>query len=151
MILIRVQSEPFDITAEQQALYRGNPSIGGLVTFVGLMRDINEGDQVTRMVLEHYPGMTEKALTDIAEEAAARWEIEGISVIHRIGELEPQDPIVLVAVVSRHRGDAFRACEFLIDYLKTKAPFWKKEVTGDCERWVEARATDDDSAERWQI
>ena len=149
MIHIRVQSEPFDITAEQQALYLGKPSIGGLVTFVGLMRDINEGDQVMRMVLEHYPGMTEKALHEIADEAAARWELEGIRLIHRVGELEPQDPIVLVAVASRHRGEAFRACEFLIDYLKTKAPFWKKELTGDGERWVEARSTDDDSVERW--
>ena len=138
MIHIRVQPEPFDLTAEQQAIYRGNPSIGGLVTFVGLMRDINEGDQVTRMVLEHYPGMTEQALQQIAGEAAARWGLEGIRVIHRVGELQPQDPIVLVAVASRHRGEAFRACEFLIDYLKTKAPFWKKEITGDGERWVEA-------------
>jgi len=149
MIHIRVQPEPFDITDEQQALYRGRSSIGGLVTFVGLMRDINEGDQVKRMVLEHYPGMTEKALHEIAAEAAARWELEGIRLIHRVGELEPQDPIVLVAVASRHRGEAFRACEFLIDYLKTKAPLWKKEITGDGERWVEARAKDDAAAERW--
>lgn len=149
MIHIRVQAEPFDLTAEQQAIYRDNPSIGGLVTFVGLMRDINEGDQVTRMVLEHYPGMTEQALQQIAGEAAARWDLEGIRVIHRVGELQPQDPIVLVAVASRHRGEAFRACEFLIDYLKTKAPFWKKEITGDGERWVEARAKDNDAAERW--
>ena len=149
MIHIRVQSEPFDIPAEQHALYRGNAAIGGLVTFVGLMRDINDGDQVTRMVLEHYPGMTEKALHEIADEAAARWELEGIRIIHRVGELEPQDPIVLVAVASSHRGEAFRACEFLIDYLKTKAPFWKKEITGDRERWVESRAKDDAAAKRW--
>jgi len=147
---VRVQQEPFDIAAEQEALWRGRPDVGALVTFVGLMRDMNAGDRVTRMSLEHYPGMTEKALTAIAEEAARRWDLQGIRIIHRVGDLLPQDPIVLVAVTSSHRGDAFRACELLIDYLKTKAPFWKKEVTESGERWVEARDTDDEAAGRWE-
>lgn len=147
---IRVQPEPFDIAAEQVALHQGNPSVGALVTFVGLMRDLNDGKQVHRMTLEHYPGMTEKALREIAEEAAARWSLEGLTIIHRVGPLEPQDPIVFVGVVSQHRGDAFRACELLIDYLKTRAPFWKKEHTTEGERWVEARASDDDAAGRWR-
>ena len=146
---IRVQFEPFDITAEQEALWRGQPAVGALVTFIGLMRDMNEGDRVVRMSLEHYPGMTEKALTCIADEAASRWDLRGIRIIHRVGPLEPQDPIVLVAVTSSHRGDAFRACEFLIDYLKTRAPFWKKETTVRGERWVDARTTDLDAADRW--
>ena len=146
---ILVQTEPFDISAEQEALYRGNPRVGALVTFVGLMRDLSEGACVTRMTLEHYPGMTEKALAAIAEEAVSRWSLDGLTLIHRVGPLEPQDPIVFVGVVSRHRGDAFRACELLIDYLKTRAPFWKKEHTEDGERWVEARASDDAAAGRW--
>jgi molybdopterin synthase catalytic subunit len=148
-IEIRVQAEPFDLAAEQEALWRGRPQVGALVTFVGLMRDLNEGDRVERMTLEHYPGMTEKALAAIAEEAARRWELSGIRIVHRVGALLPQDPIVLVAVVSRHRGDAFRACELLIDYLKTRAPFWKKETRVGGERWVDARATDDEAAGRW--
>lgn len=150
MIDIRVQPEPFDISAEQQELFLGRPHIGALVTFVGLMREMNEGDQVSRMVLEHYPGMTEKALTAIAEEAAARWDLQGIRILHRVGELKPQDPIVLVAVTSSHRGDAFRACELLIDYLKTRAPFWKKEITDGGERWVSSRVTDGEAASRWE-
>ena len=147
---VRVQTEPFDIAAEQEALWRGRPEVGALVTFVGLMRDMNAGERVSRMTLEHYPGMTEKALAAIAEEAANRWDLQGIRIVHRVGDLMPQDPIVLVAVASSHRGEAFRACEFLIDYLKTKAPFWKKEVTEAGERWVEARATDDEAAGRWE-
>jgi molybdopterin synthase catalytic subunit len=150
MINIRVQAEPFDIAAEQEGLWRGRPQTGALVTFVGLMRDINGGDRISRMTLEHYPGMTEKALTDIAEEAAGRWDLQGVRILHRVGELRPQDPIVLVAVTSAHRGEAFRACEFLIDYLKTRAPFWKKEIKDDGERWVDARATDNEAAERWR-
>ncbi len=147
---VRVQAEPFDIAAEQEALWRGRPEVGALVTFVGLMRDMNAGERVSRMTLEHYPGMTEKALAAIAEEAANRWDLQGIRIVHRVGDLMPQDPIVLVAVASSHRGEAFRACEFLIDYLKTKAPFWKKEVTEAGERWVEARPTDDEAAGRWE-
>jgi len=146
---IRVQSAPFDSAAEQAALVGDNARIGALVSFVGLMRDLNAGLGVSRMRLEHYPGMTEKALAAIADEAAERWELEGIRIVHRVGILEPRDPIVFVGVVSQHRGDAFRACEFLIDYLKTRAPFWKKEVTDAGERWVEARSTDQAAAERW--
>jgi molybdopterin synthase catalytic subunit len=150
MFDIRVQTEPFDIAVEQEALWRGNADVGAVVTFVGLMRNMNAGARVTRMNLEHYSGMTEKALAAIAEEAAARWDLQGIRIVHRIGELLPQDPIVLVAVSSTHRGDAFRACEFLIDYLKTRAPFWKKETTEEGERWVESRASDAAAAGRWR-
>lgn len=146
---VRVQTEPFDIRVEQETLCRDNPRIGALVTFVGLMRDLNEGVGVARMTLEHYPGMTEKALGALATEAAARWDLEGLRLVHRVGTLEPLDPIVFVGVVSQHRGAAFRACEFLIDALKTRAPFWKKEVTDAGERWVEARATDEEAARRW--
>jgi molybdopterin synthase catalytic subunit len=147
---IRIQTEPFDIAQEQRSLYSGHPGVGALVTFVGLMRDINEGDRISCMVLEHYPGMTENALRGIAEEAAERWEVNAIRIVHRVGHLAPQDAIVLVAVTSAHRGEAFRACEFLIDYLKTRAPFWKKETTDEGDRWVEARASDDDAADRWK-
>jgi len=150
MIDIRVQTEPFDIAAEQEDLWRGRPQVGALVTFVGLMRDMNQGDRVDRMLLEHYPGMTEKALTAIAEEAGRRWDLQGIRVLHRVGELRPQDPIVLVAVTSTHRGEAFRACEFLIDYLKTRAPFWKKEVTDQGGHWLDSRTTDAAAARRWE-
>jgi molybdopterin synthase catalytic subunit len=150
MIEIRVETGPFDIAAEQEQLWRGHPRVGALVTFVGLMRDMSEGAEVASMTLEHYPGMTEKSLAAIAADAAARWELHGIRILHRVGELRPQDPIVLVAVTSAHRGEAFRACEFLIDYLKTRAPFWKKEITRNGERWVDARATDDEAAGRWQ-
>jgi molybdopterin synthase catalytic subunit len=147
--VIQIQTEPFDIRAEQEALCRDNLRIGALVTFVGLMRDLNAGVGVARMTLEHYPGMTEKALGTLAAEASARWELEGLRIVHRVGTLEPLDPIVFVGVVSQHRGEAFRACEFLIDALKTRAPFWKKELTDAGERWVEARATDEDAARRW--
>ncbi|MBK5966578.1 molybdenum cofactor biosynthesis protein MoaE [Thiocystis minor] len=146
---IRIQTEPFDIAAEQDALWRDNPRVGALVTFVGLMRDLHEGVAVSRMTLEHYPGMTEKALAKIAEEANARWKLEGMTIVHRVGKLEPLDPIVFVGVASHHRGDAFRACEFLIDFLKTRAPFWKKEQTEQGERWVESRESDDAAARRW--
>ncbi len=150
MIEIRVQPGPFDLAAEQQSLLRGRPEVGALVSFLGLMRDMNDGTRVSSMILEHYPGMTEKALEAIAEEAAGRWDLMRIRIIHRVGPLAPQDPIVLVAVTSSHRGEAFRACEFLIDYLKTRAPFWKKEITDEGERWVDARSTDDEAAERWE-
>jgi len=150
MIEIRIQTEPFDVAAEQEDLYRDHSQVGALVAFVGLMRDMNEGDRVSRMILEHYPGMTEKALTAIAEEAAARWDLHGIRILHRVGELRPQDPIVLVAVASAHRADAFRACELVIDYLKTRAPLWKKETTEHRERWVDSRPTDEDAASRWE-
>jgi molybdopterin synthase catalytic subunit len=146
---VRIQSEPFDLVAEQEDLLAGNARVGALVSFVGLMRDVNEGDQVSRMRLEHYPGMTDKALEAIVAEANQRWHLEGVRIVHRVGELRPRDPIVLVLVASAHRGEAFRACEFLIDYLKTRAPFWKKEVTDQGERWVEARHSDDEAASRW--
>lgn len=147
---IKVQIEPFDIAAIQDDLRAENPAIGAVVTFVGLMRDMNEGDKVGTMTLEHYPGMTEKALEAIVKEANERWELLGIRVVHRVGELLPLDPIVLVAVASAHRGEAFRACEFVIDYLKTRAPFWKKEKTPDGDRWVEARHGDDEAEQRWE-
>jgi molybdopterin synthase catalytic subunit len=146
---IQVQSEPLDLERAQEGLWRGKPRVGALVTFVGVMRDLNEGEAVTAMTLEHYPGMTEKALAAIAAEAAACWELIDLCILHRVGELRPQDPIVFVGVSSQHRGEAFRACEFLIDALKTRAPFWKKERTASGERWVEARATDDRAARRW--
>ncbi len=146
---IAIQSVVFDVAEQEQLLRLGNPHIGAIVSFLGLMRDINEDDEICTMTLEHYPGMTEKALAAIVEEAQQRWDLEGIRVIHRIGELLPEDPIVLVMVASRHRGEAFRACEFVIDYLKTRAPFWKKEKTADGERWVEARHSDRDAEAKW--
>lgn len=150
MIRIQVQRDAIDIAAEHEALWRGNARVGALVSFVGLMRDLNEGVGVSAMTLEHYPGMTERALGAIAKEAASRWDLEGICIVHRVGPLRPQDPIVFVGVVSVHRGEAFRACELLIDYLKTRAPFWKKETTAAGERWVEARNLDDQAADRWE-
>jgi molybdopterin synthase catalytic subunit len=146
---VRVQAEPFDPAAESDALRAGNPQVGAVVTFLGLMRDLNGGERVEAMTLEHYPGMTEKALEAIVAEAAGRWDVVGIRVVHRVGELRPEEPIVLVAVASRHRGEAFRACEFVIDYLKTRAPFWKKERLASGERWVAARASDDAAERRW--
>lgn len=148
---ISVQTTPFDPSAEQETLRRGQPQVGALVAFVGLMRDINDDASVHGMTLEHYPGMTERALEEMAAEAQRRWQLEGIRIIHRVGHLQPEDPIVLVAVSSRHRADAFRACEFLIDYLKTEAPFWKKEQTKDGERWVDARDLDADARRRWDL
>ncbi|MBK1617898.1 molybdopterin synthase catalytic subunit MoaE [Lamprobacter modestohalophilus] len=147
---IRIQATPFDPFAEQDELRRGQPQVGALVAFVGLMRDLNEGADIRAMTLEHYPGMTERALAAIADEARRRWPLEGIRILHRVGRLEPEDPIVLVAVTSRHRGDAFRACELIIDYLKTDAPFWKKEHTERGARWVEARDSDGSAKARWR-
>ena len=147
---IRVQFDCLDPYAEIDALRAENPAIGAVVNFIGLMRDFNEGDQVNKMTLEHYPGMTEKALEKIVDEACERWDLMGVRVVHRVGELNPLDPIVLVAVASAHRGEAFQACEFIIDYLKTRAPFWKKETTAEGERWVDARHSDDEAEARWQ-
>lgn len=147
---ISVQAEPFDICAIQNELRSSSPAVGALVTFIGQMRDLNEGDTVETMTLEHYPGMTEKALQKILDKADERWQLMGIRVVHRVGEMKPLDPIVLVAVASAHRGEAFQACEFIIDYLKTRAPFWKKEQTPDGERWVDARHSDDQTEERWK-
>lgn len=149
MVTIRVQTADFDLGAELAHLRKENPRIGAVASFVGLVRDINDGSDVSGLTLEHYPGMTEKALAGIVSEAEARWEVLGCTVIHRVGALKPLDQIVLVIVASGHRGDAFAACEFIMDYLKTRAPFWKKEATPDGERWVEARDSDDAAAARW--
>ena len=150
-IEIRVQSNALDAIAETAPVFAGKAAVGGVVSFIGLMRDLNQGEKVAAMHLEHYPGMTEKALAAIVEEAAGRWELEAVRLIHRVGEVRPQDPIVLVAVASVHRGEAFRACEFIIDYLKTRAPFWKREQTADGQvRWVEARGSDDEAASAWE-
>jgi molybdopterin synthase catalytic subunit len=145
---IRVQTDDFDIAAEL-ALIRTNASVGAVASFIGLVRDTNDGSGVSTLTLEHYPLMTEKALSGIVREAESRWRILGSTVIHRVGELKPTDQIVLVLVASAHRGDAFAACEFIMDYLKTKAPFWKKEQTPNGSRWVEARDSDDAAAGRW--
>jgi molybdopterin synthase catalytic subunit len=146
---VRVQQADFDAGAEMAALRRADPGIGAIASFIGLVRDVNEGDAVRGMSLEHYPGMTEKALADIVAEAKRRWDIIDALVVHRVGELKPLDQIVLVAVAGAHRGAAFAACEFIMDYLKTQAPFWKKEQTAHGARWVEARTSDDQAAERW--
>ena len=127
----------------------GRANIGALVSFVGQVRDISDGDTINTLTLEHYPEMTEKALTSIEDEAKMRWDIIDSLIIHRVGTLKPLDQIVLVAVTSAHRGEAFKACEFIMDYLKTSAPFWKKEVTNQGERWVEAKLADDEAKERW--
>ena len=146
---VRVQTGDFDAGAEIAALRRGNPAIGAVASFIGVARDVNDGDSVATLTLEHYPGMTEKALEGIVAEARSRWNVTDILIVHRIGEIRPTEQIVLVAVVGVHRGEAFAACEFIMDYLKTRAPFWKKEQTPQGARWVEARAGDDEAAARW--
>ena len=148
---VRVQSEDFDAGREIAALRRGNAQVGAVAAFVGVVRDMNDGSAVADMVLEHYPGMTEKAITSIIEQAKTRWNIFDVLVVHRIGHLKPLDQIVLVVVASAHRGDAFAACEFVMDYLKTQAPFWKKEQTPSGARWVDARSDDDAALSRWGI
>jgi molybdopterin synthase catalytic subunit len=145
-----VQEQDFDVGAELAQLRAGRPEIGAVAAFVGLVRDINDGSAVGEMVLEHYPAMTQKALEGIVAQAKARWNICDALVVHRVGRLKPTDQIVLVAVSSAHRGDAFQACEFIMDYLKTQAPFWKKEETPQGARWVEARSSDEAAAERWR-
>ena len=147
---IRIQENDFDLSAEIAALRQGDPRVGAVVTFLGTVRDMNDGSQVKEMTLEHYPGMTEKALADIIVEAKSRWSIHEALVIHRIGKMLPGEQIVLVAVTGQHRGEAFTACEFIIDYLKTAAPFWKKEATPTGEHWVDARSTDDEAMARWR-
>ena len=147
---IRIQEADFDISAEIAALRKGDPRVGAVASFLGTVRDMNDGSHVKEMVLEHYPGMTEKALEEIIAQAKARWDIFNALVIHRIGSLSPEDQIVLVAVTSAHRGEAFAACEFIMDYLKTAAPFWKKEDTPEGARWVDARVSDDVALERWK-
>ncbi|MFZ6658735.1 molybdopterin synthase catalytic subunit MoaE [Undibacterium sp. TJN19] len=148
---VRVQNADFDLHAEQLRMRHSQPAIGALVSFVGLVRDMNDGENVTAMELEHYPGMTEKALAVIVEQAKARWDLIDTLVIHRVGVLLPLDQIVLVMVASKHRGSAFAACEFIMDYLKTQAPFWKKEQTSGGARWVDARETDDQALKKWHI
>lgn len=139
---VSVQRDDFDLGAEVRAISKDS-KIGAVASFVGLVRDV-------RMTLEHYPGMTENAIRKIVDQAAARWQVMRCTVIHRYGELQPNDQIVMVAVASAHRGDAFAACEFIMDYLKTRAPFWKKEHRAGGATWVEARASDDDAADRWK-
>jgi molybdopterin synthase catalytic subunit len=146
---VRVQHEDFDLSAEVAALRAGRPQVGAVACFVGTVRDINQGTGVSTLTLEHYPGMTEKALEAIVKAAQERWTLDDVLVIHRIGALAPLDQIVLVAVTSAHRGEAMAACEFVIDWLKTDAPFWKKEVTPQGERWVDAREADEAAAARW--
>ncbi len=146
---VRIQTTDFDAGAEIAAVRAGNPAVGAVASFVGVVRDRNDGDAVATLTLEHYPGMTEKAIEAIVAEARSRWDISDVTVVHRVGELKPLDQIVLVVVAGGHRGDAFAACEFIMDYLKTRAPFWKKEQTPEGPRWVDARAADDDAADRW--
>jgi len=147
---VRVQENDFEVATELAAIRRKRPQIGAIACFVGLVRDISEHSEVSELTLEHYPGMTEKALQVIVDQAAQRWQIIDARVVHRVGRLRPSDQIVLVAVASEHRGDAFAACEFIIDDLKTRAPFWKREVTPSGARWVEARQADEQASERWR-
>lgn len=146
---VRVQTEDFDAGAEIARLRAGDPRVGAVASFIGVARDINDGSAVATLTLEHYPGMTEAALEDICAQARARWDLLDVLVVHRVGEMKPLDQIVLVVVTSSHRGEAFAACEFVMDYLKTEAPFWKKEVTPQGTRWVDARETDDAARDRW--
>lgn len=146
---VRVQTGDFDVGVEIARLREGNSGIGAIASFVGLVRDVNDGDRVSEMTLEHYPGMTERALDDIVRQAKSRWDIIEVLVVHRVGRLCPLDQIVLVVVAGAHRTEAFAACEFVMDYLKTRAPFWKKEKTPEGSRWVEARDSDDVAARRW--
>lgn len=148
--MVRVQAEPFDPGAELGAFAAGRTDVGGIATFVGLVREDRERGGVRAMTLEHYPGMTERKLGEISSEARRRWPLQDLLVIHRHGRMEPGEAIVLVAVAAAHREDAFSACSFLMDWLKTKAPFWKLEETGQGERWVEARASDEEAAARWE-
>ncbi len=146
---VRVQREDFDIGAEIAALTDGRTDIGAVVTFTGLVRDVTGGASVSSMELEHYPGMTERELGRIEEEANTRWRLQASLIVHRVGKLAPGDNIVLVVTASAHREDAFKAAEFLMDYLKTRAPFWKREAGSEGDRWVEARESDDEAAKRW--
>jgi molybdopterin synthase catalytic subunit len=147
--MIRVQREDFDVGAELERLTAGKHGIGGVVTFVGVVRDTAGAERIGAMTLEHYPGMTEKQLAEIEAEASRRWPLEASLIVHRYGRLELGERIVLVITASAHRQAAFEACEFLVDWLKTKAPFWKLEETGAGARWVEARSDDDEAAKRW--
>jgi len=146
---VRVQTEDFDAGFEINQLRSARKDVGAVVSFIGQVRDVNEGDEVSQLTLEHYPGMTEKSLEAIINQAKSRWNIMDVLIIHRVGTLQPCDQIVLVAVSGGHRGEAFAACEFVMDYLKTEAPFWKKEATPSGERWIEAKTSDDDAKKRW--
>jgi molybdopterin synthase catalytic subunit len=146
---VRVQTADFDVAREIATLCGNDARVGAVAAFIGLVRDVNDAATVSTLTLEHYPGMTEKALAGIVDEAKSRWSVYDVLVIHRVGELKPTDQIVLVVVTGAHRGEAFAACEFIMDYLKTRAPFWKKEQTPAGERWVEARTSDDEKAARW--
>ncbi|NML46018.1 molybdopterin synthase catalytic subunit MoaE [Ramlibacter sp. G-1-2-2] len=148
---VSIQTQDFDLSAEVEALRRADKGVGAVCSFVGTVRDRNDGLPVSAMELEHYPGMTEKAIEAMVDEAFKRFDLRGVRVIHRVGPLQVQDQIVLVAVTSSHRGQSFQACEFLMDYLKTQAPFWKKETTPEGERWVDARVADDAALARWGI
>ena len=148
---VSIQNEDFDLSTEVSRLRETNPGVGAVCSFIGTVRDRNEGQSVSTMELEHYPGMTEKAIETMIDEAHRRFDILGARVVHRVGLLLPLDQIVLVVVSSAHRGQSFQACEFLMDYLKTQAPFWKKEQTPDGARWVDARVSDDAALARWGI
>jgi len=150
---VSIQTADFDLSAEVAALRAGDGGVGAVVSFIGTVRDRNGGmaGEVSALELEHYPGMTEKAIEAMVDQAFARFQIRGARVVHRVGPLQPLDQIVLVAVSSPHRGQAFQACEFLMDYLKTQAPFWKKETTPEGARWVDARVADDEAAARWGL
>lgn len=147
---VRVQREDFDAGAEIARLRAADPKVGAVAAFIGVARDVNDGDDVATLTLEHYPGMTERALEEICAEARRRWQVAELLVVHRVGDLRPTDQIVLVVVTGAHRGEAFAACQFVTDYLKTEAPFWKKERTPAGARWVEARDSDDRARERWE-
>lgn len=149
MATVRVQEADFDLSAEVAAIRTRYRDVGAIASFVGVVRDVNEGSGVSDMTLEHYPGMTERALCGIVDQAMTRWRLADVTVIHRIGRLLPSDQIVLVVTASAHRGDAFESCAFIMDYLKTQAPFWKRESTPFGERWVEARTSDDHALARW--
>jgi molybdopterin synthase catalytic subunit len=148
---VTVQTADFDLGAEVAALRAGDAGVGAVASFIGVVRDRNDGTGVSAMELEHYPGMTERAIEAMVDEALRRFDIRAARVIHRVGLLQPCDQIMMVAVTSAHRGQAFLACEFLMDYLKTQAPFWKKESTPDGARWVDARSSDDAAVARWGI
>ena len=147
---VRIQTEDFDLSQEIKQLRAGDARVGAVASFVGTVRDRNDGSEVAAMTLEHYPGMTEKSLEEIIEKAKARWDIFYVLIIHRVGPLNIEDQIVLTAVTSAHRGEAFAACEYVMDYLKTLAPFWKKEDTPEGARWVDARLSDDEALKKWQ-
>ena len=146
---VRVQTEDFDAGAEISALRRGDAKIGAVAAFIGLVRDVNEGSKVNSMTLEHYPGMTERSLERIVLDAKSRFKVEHVLVVHRVGELLPTDQIVLVVSAGGHLGDVFSACEYIMDYLKTEAPFWKREASMEGARWVASRQSDEEAAARW--